>query len=216
MTITIDIISDTVCPWCLIGKRRLEQALDQRPELAVTLRWRPFQLHPDMPPEGMDRQTAIAAKFGSLERARELYQRIATTGRELAIPFDFDAIPRTPNTINSHRLIRWAGELGAAQQNTLVEALFRRFFIDGEDIGDNQILIAAAAEAGLDAKRIADRLLTDQDIQETLAEEAEARQLGVQGVPFFIVDGQLGISGAQPPEVFLNAFEQLNKSLATE
>ena len=209
MPIKIDIISDTVCPWCLIGKRKLETALSQRPDLDATLHWRPFQLHPDMPAEGMDRKTAIAAKFGSLENARQLYQKVSAAGKEVGITFNFEAIPRTPNTIDSHRLIHWADQQGA--QDAMVEVLFRKFFIDAQDIGARDVLIAAAAEVGLDEQVIATKLAGDADRAQILDEEAQARQLGVSGVPFFIIGGQYGLSGAQPPEAFLQAFEQLEQ-----
>lgn len=203
----IEIISDTVCPWCLVGKRKLEAALKQRPELDVTISWKPFQLNPDMPPEGKDRKTAIAEKFGSLENARQIYDRVGNAGKEVGVDFNFEAIPRTPNTQNSHRLIHWAGQFGV--QNEMVEILFRRFFMDGEDIGDKQILLDAAEEAGLERELIASRLDSDLDLHQVLAEDVQARQLGVSSVPFFIFERKYAISGAQPPEAFLQIFDTI-------
>ena len=203
----IEIISDTVCPWCLVGKRKLEAALKQRPELDVTISWKPFQLNPDAPPEGKDRKTAIAEKFGSLENARQIYDRVGSAGKEVGVDFNFDAIPRTPNTQNSHRLIHWAGQAGV--QNAMVEILFRRFFIDGEDIGDKGILLDAAEEADLERDLIASRLDSDLDLQQVLDEDTQARQLGVSGVPFFIFERKYAVSGAQPPEAFLQIFDTI-------
>lgn len=203
----IEIISDTVCPWCLVGKRKLEAALKQRPDLDVTIEWKPFQLNPDMPPEGKDRKTAIAEKFGSLENAQQIYQRVSMAGKDVGVDFNFDAIPRTPNTQNSHRLIHWAAQFDA--QNAVVEILFRKFFIDGLDIGDREVLLDAAEEAGLERELIASRLDTDLDLQRVLAEDVQARQSGVSGVPFFIFDRKYAMSGAQPPEAFLQVFDKL-------
>jgi predicted DsbA family dithiol-disulfide isomerase len=167
-----------------------------------------------MAPEGKDRKTAIAEKFGSLENAKKIYERVSAAGQEVGVDFNFDAIPRTPNTQNSHRLIHWAGQLG--KQNEVVEILFRSFFIDGKDIGAKHVLLDAAEEAGLDRKLIDDRLDTDLDLQLVLSEDVQARQLGVSGVPFFIFDRKYAFSGAQPPEAFLQVFDKIAEDAEQE
>jgi len=206
----IDIISDTVCPWCLIGKRKLEAALAQRPDLDVEIVWHPFQLHPDMPLGGADRKEFIAQKFGSEERARELYRHVTDAGKAVGLDFAFSKINRSPNTLNSHRLIRWAVNAGPDMQDKLVEILFRRFFMDGEDLGDKQVLVAAAIEAGLDGDIIKELLDSDRDLDMVAAEDAQAREMGVTGVPFFIIDEKYALSGAQDATAFLQVFERID------
>ena len=205
----IDIISDTVCPWCLIGKRKLEKALEQRPDLNVEIAWHPFQLHPDMPVEGADRKEFIAKKFGSSERARELYNNIEQAGNAVGVDFNFSKIERSPNTLNSHRLIKWAASAGA--QDEIVEILFRRFFMDGEDLGDIEVLVQAAAEAGMDTTIVRDLLNSDRDLDMVAQEDARAREMGVSGVPFFIVDEKYAVSGAQDSSVFLQIIEKIEQ-----
>jgi len=205
----IDIISDTVCPWCLIGKRKLEKALEQRPDLDVEIAWHPFQLHPDMPMEGADRKEFTAKKFGSVERARELYSNIEQAGNAVGVDFNFSKIARSPNTLNSHRLIKWAASAGA--QDEIVEILFRRFFMDGEDLGDIEILVQAAAEAGMDTTIVRDLLNSDRDLDMVSQEDARAREMGVSGVPFFIIDEKYAVSGAQDSSVFLQIIEKIEQ-----
>ncbi|MEH6403008.1 MAG: DsbA family oxidoreductase [Sneathiella sp.] len=203
----IDIISDTVCPWCYIGKRKLEKALSERPDLDVEIAWHPFQLHPEMPKEGADRKEFIAKKFGSEERARELYKNVQDAGALVDLPFEFGKVKRSPNTLNSHRLIKWSQSAG--KQDAVVETLFRKFFVDGEDIGDTQVLIAAAEEAGMDKNLVADLLKSDADEEMIQGEDEKARQMGVSGVPFFIIDNKYALSGAQDPAAFLEVFEKI-------
>ncbi|MEQ8344636.1 MAG: DsbA family oxidoreductase [Sneathiellaceae bacterium] len=202
---TVDIISDTICPWCLIGKRRFERALAQRPDLEVQIDWRPFQLNPEMPREGLDRKSYLEAKFGGPERARQVYDQIRDAGAEEGIDFDFQRIPRTPNTIDSHRLIRWAASAGV--QDMVVERLFQAYFEHGEDIGDRQVLLDIAEAAGMERGLVADLLEEDSDTDLIRKEDALARQMGVQGVPCFIIDRKYVVSGAQDPEIFLKAFD---------
>ncbi|MFC3225855.1 DsbA family oxidoreductase [Marinibaculum pumilum] len=202
---TIDIISDTVCPWCLIGKRRFERALAQRPDLDVQIDWRPYQLNPEMPREGVDRKAYLEAKFGGPERAQQIYDNIRDAGAEENIDFDFAAIPKTPNTLDSHRLIRWAASAGV--QDLVVERLFQAYFENGEDIGDRQVLLGIAEEAGMDRGLVAELLEDEADTDLIRKEDALARQMGVEGVPCFIIDRKYVVSGAQDPEVFLKAFE---------
>ena len=208
-TLTIDVLSDVVCPWCLIGKRRLEQALAQyahrhpdRP--APTVRWHPFQLNPDMPEEGMSRAGYVRQKFG--DRADTVYDRVKAVGRSLDIPFAIDAIARQPNTASAHSLIGLA-EVGEQQQR-LVEALFQAYFLQGVDLTQRSELARLAQEAGLSAEEVASCLNSEQARQQVRASDTRARQMGVQGVPFFIFNNQVGVSGAHEPEVLLQAMEQ--------
>ncbi len=201
----IDIFSDPICPWCLIGKRRLDRALTERPGLEVALNWRAFQLNPDMAPEGMDRKAYLAAKFGGPERAAEVYRSVQAAARKDGLDIDLAAIRRTPSTLDAHRLIRFAEPDGA--QARVVEGLFRGYFFEGRDIGDRRVLVAIAADAGLDGPAIAAFLDGDEAAAEVRAEDREARVLGITGVPCFIIDGRFAISGAQEPEAFLALFD---------
>lgn len=206
--ITIEIVSDTVCPWCFIGKRRLEQALAERPPgEEIRIDWRPFQLNPDMPEGGIDRKEYLEAKFGGPEAARQVYQNIHDAGATVGLDLHFDRIPRTPNTINSHRLVDRAGKEGC--QDALVEILFRAYFEDGRDIGDIDVLVSAAVEAGMDAEAIRAYLESDEDVERIKNEDLTARKMGVQGVPCFIFNRKYAISGAQEPAAFHKIFERL-------
>ena len=197
--IQIDIFSDTICPWCLIGKRRLEAALKLRPDQQVQIRWRTFQLNPQMPREGMDRETYLNLKFGGAENATMIYDRIRGAGAEEGIDFAFEAIARTPNTLESHRLVRWAAGLG--KETELVEVLFQAYFLRGEDIGAKAVLLQAAETAGLDREAAAAFLETDDLLAEVSEEDRQARALGIDGVPCFIFNGRHALAGAQPPKV---------------
>ena len=203
----IDIISDTVCPWCFIGKRRLERALARRPGLEVTVAWHPFQLNPDMPEGGRERGEYLRSKFGGAAAAARIYAEIGAAGADLDIDFDFDAIAITPNTVDSHRLIRWAG--AEDKQDAVVEALFRGYFIDGADIGDRRVLAAAAAGCGMDGAAIEARLAGDGDRAAIVAAAAQALAQGVSGVPCFIVESRYVVSGAQDPDRFVALFDAL-------
>lgn len=201
----IDIVSDTICPWCFIGKRRLERALAERPQLDVQIGWRPFELNPDMPPAGLDRSQYLQLKFGGPERAARIYSSIATTGADEGIAFAFDRIRRTPNTLSSHRLIRWA--TGQGVQNAVVERLFNRYFVDGVDIGDHGILAEVAAECGMNPVLTRELLDRGDDLDIVKAEEQVARRMGINGVPCFIIDRKYAVSGAQDPAVLLQVFD---------
>ncbi|MXY38236.1 MAG: DsbA family oxidoreductase [Rhodospirillaceae bacterium] len=214
--ITVDIVSDTVCPWCYVGKRRFEEALARRPpDLDVYVGWRPFQLNPDMPAEGMDRKAYLAAKFGGDERAEHIYSAIVEAGASTGLDFDFAAMPRQPNTLDSHRLIDRAGRAAESSggrpglQDAVVERLFRACFIEGRDIGDRETLVELAADAGMDADETRAYLESDVDAERIRQEDRMARQMGIQGVPCFIINRQYAVSGAQEPAVFLKAFEQV-------
>lgn len=201
----VDIFSDTICPWCYIGKRRLERALAERPQDGLEIRWRAFQLNPDMPAQGMDRQLYLQVKFGSASSAERIYREIRAAGDAEDIPFAFEAIERTPNTVESHRLVRFAGRYGC--QNALVEALFQAYFLRGEDVGKPEVLLATAAEVGLDGDETRAYLESGQEAQAVRSEDLQARRAGLQGVPTFIVNGKFSLSGAHMPEVLHQMFD---------
>ena len=203
--LSIDIVSDVVCPWCYVGKRHLERALADF-GAPVEIRWRPYQLDPTIPPEGYDRHVYMTKKFGDTGRLADIHDRLETLGRTNGIDFAFPAIKRSPNTMDAHRLIRWAAESDA--QDAVVTTLFRAYFEQGRDIGDASELAAIAGEVGLEPTVIAARLSTDEDIDDIRGEIAEAQRIGVQGVPFFILNRRLGVSGAQPPEMLTDAIRQ--------
>lgn len=201
----IDIVSDLVCPWCYIGKRRLQKALTLRPALAAEITWRPFQLNPDMPPGGIERQAYLAAKFGTAAHSERLHGAIAEAGAGVGIAFAFDRIRRTPNTRDAHRLIRYAAAEGRA--DALVEALFRAYFLEGRDIGDCTVLAAVAGENGLDAEEAQAWLDSPAEMEQILADDRSARRLGINAVPCFIFERHYAVSGAQEPEFFLPVFD---------
>lgn len=203
--LAVDVISDVICPWCYIGKRRLEQAVNAHGG-AVKVRWLPFQLNPQMPKEGISRRDYRTKKFGSWERSQELDARVAAAGVAEGIHFSFDRIERTPNTLDAHRLIWLAEKEGV--QDSVVEALFVAYFTEGRDISDRQTLLDVVAGAGLDRGK-AEAVLTSGGGQEAINEANElARRVRVEGVPFFVISGKVTLSGAQPPEGFLAAFKQ--------
>ena len=201
----LDVIVDTVCPWCYVGKRRLERALSQRPVGQVEIGWRPFQLNPNMSPEGTDRQTYLAEKFGGVQRARVRYRSIEEAGEEEGIAFRFDLITRTPNTVKSHLLIRFAGR--QQLQTEAVDALFHAYFTAGRDIGEIGVLADIGAEVGLERDEVVDYLSSGCDSEIVLAEDEMVRGMGVGGVPCYIIDRKYAISGAQSPEVFHQIFD---------
>jgi predicted DsbA family dithiol-disulfide isomerase len=211
MALEISVISDVICPWCFIGKRRLEKAvaaIEGRHEVRV--RWLPFQLNPTMPKGGISRREYRTRKFGSWERSLELDDKVVEAGKSEGIHFAFDRIERTPNTLDAHRLIWLADKEGV--QGAVVEALFRAYFAEGRDIGDRQALIDVAAEAGLDRHQ-AEAVLEGDDGQEAIKEAGEqARRFRVDGVPFFVIGGKITLAGAQPPDAFLSAFTQSIRS----
>lgn len=209
--LTIDVVSDVVCPWCFVGKKNLGRALALRPDLAATVRWRPYQLDPTIPPGGLDRRDDMIAKFGSLDRVAGTHARLTELGRGLGIDFHFDRITRAPNTLDAHRLVRWAAE--GEQQDSLVERLFSFYFVEGRDIGAAAVLREAAEAAGLDGGEIEARLASDLDRQAIADEIAEATRIGVTGVPFFIFEGRYAVSGAHPPETLASA---IDKALGAE
>jgi len=201
----LEIFSDTICPWCYIGKRRLERALQARPMPGLVLRWRAFQLNPGMPAAGMDRHQYLAAKFGSAERASRLYDTVTRVGTEEGIRFRFDRIARTPNTMKSHRLLALAGQHGI--QSRLLDRLFAAYFTEGRDIGTTGVLLTIGLEASLPQAEIEAALAEDSPIGTTLAEDFLARRQGINGVPYFVFNGRFGLSGAQEPEALFHMFD---------
>jgi len=215
MALSIDIVSDVVCPWCYIGKRRLEAALElyrqRRPDApppAVT--FHPFELNPDMPREGIPRADYIAKKFGA--RGYSAHDRLVHAGAQLGIAFAFDKIERQPNTLAAHALIESGRAHGV--QGAVKEALLKAFFVDGVDLSDTETLVRIAAGAGLERKH-AEAALADENVRGAVAEEeAKARAMGVNGVPFFIFNKKLAVEGAQPPETLLEAMLEAEKESA--
>ena len=200
----IEIYSDVICPWCLVGKRRLEKALAATGlarEARVT--WRPFELNPGMPPEGVERKKYRAAKFGSIEISQSMDARLIAVGREDGIPFAFDRIERTPNTFDAHRLLWFAQQEGL--QSPLMEALFRGYFLEGQNIGDRSVLAAIASGVGLEAGEF---LGGSRGTEEVREEEQRARELGINAVPHFFLNQRWQLSGAQPPDVMADALRQ--------
>ena len=199
--IAIDIVSDAVCPWCYIGKRNLEAALADLPDIEVDIRWRPYQLDATIPPEGLERRAYMQRKFGN--RIDEIHQRLTQAGAAAGLDFAFDDIERSPNTLDAHRLIRWAASANA--QDAIVERLFHDFFVAGKDIGDRNVLLDAARDCGMDPKIVGDLLDGDADKESVREEIASAQSIGVTGVPFFILDGKFALPGAQPADVLKRA-----------
>ena len=207
----IEIYSDVVCPWCYVGKRRLERALASFGGGARTT-WRPFQLNPTLPLDGMDRTTYLEAKFGSLKAFERLEGQVMAAGAEERIPFTFEKIRRTPNTFAAHRLIWHAGRQG--RQDAVVEALFRAYFVEGRDLGDIDTLEQVAAEAGLERAGTGAFLKGDEGTADVRAEEAAGHRLGIRGVPYFVVNGAYAISGAHPSETFVSVFRRIETDRA--
>ena len=201
----LDIYSDTICPWCFVGKRRLERALALRPQADLTIQWRAFQLNPGMPAEGMNRREYLEVKFGGPDRAARIYEAVRLAGESEGIGFDFSRIRRTPNTFESHRLLRHAHHVG--RQTEMLEALFQAYFLTGADIGDRAVLLDCAGQAGLDMAEAARFLDGDGEMETTLAEDRLARRQGINGVPCFIFNGRFALSGAQPPEALLQLLD---------
>lgn len=206
----IDVYSDIVCPWCYVGKRRLERALTSV-GLDVQATWHPFQLNPTMPLEGMDRTTYLKAKFGSLEGFGRMKEQLLAAGAEAGIPFAFEKIQLTPNTFAAHRLVWYAA--GHGQQNEVVEAFFRAYFLEGKNIGDVKTLMQVVFEAGLDRTETEELLAGDKGTDEVKAEEMVGRRLGIRGVPYFVLNGRISLSGAQPPDVIVSAIQQAEKAV---
>jgi predicted DsbA family dithiol-disulfide isomerase len=203
----VEIYSDMVCPWCFIGKRRWEQAIETAGYANhVEVTWQPFQLNPTMPKSGMDRRTYLEAKFGGPEARRAIEERLAKAGEPDGIAFAFDRIARTPNTFEAHRLMWFAQQ--HKKQDDLAEGLFHAYFSEGCDIGDGQTLVDIAAAIGLDRDTTRQFLASDQGVEEVRAEEAAGHRIGIRAVPYFVLNGTSTISGAQPPDIFVSALQK--------
>ena len=205
--VRLDIISDPICPWCFIGKTLLDRALESRPEHPFAIEWHPFQLNPDMPPEGMDRRAYLEAKFGGPEGAFEAYRPVVEHAKAAGLEIEFDRIEVTPNTLDAHRLIHWAGIEG--RQTPVVSALFRAYFQEGRNIGNREVLADIADGAGLDAAVILKLLGSEADREQILEREAHSRKMGVRSVPTFIVGGQHAVPGAQPVALWQKVIDEL-------
>ena len=205
--VKLDILSDPICPWCYIGKTMLDQALKDNPDHPFKIEWHPFQLNPKMPADGMDRRDYLEQKFGGKDGAVRVYSQIEERAKSLDLPIDFAAMKRTPNTVNAHRLIHWAGL--EQRQTQVVDALFQAYFCDGRDIGDTDTLVDLATQSGLDGDVVRRLLEGDQDVKDIQDRDAHSREMGVSAVPTFIVGNQHVVPGAQPPELWESVIKEL-------
>jgi len=208
--IKLDIISDPICPWCYIGKAYLDRALAAHPDHPFSIEWQPFQLNPDMPASGMDRRAYLELKFGGKDAAVKVYAEIAEKAEDAGLEIDFAAIKRTPNTINAHRLIHWAGIEG--RQAFVVAALFKAYFVEGRDIGADGVLCNIAQDSGMDGDMVERLLKTGADIADIRNRDAHSREIGVSGVPTFILANQKVLSGAQPAQLWGQVIIELNEA----
>ncbi|MDQ0999075.1 putative DsbA family dithiol-disulfide isomerase [Phyllobacterium ifriqiyense] len=204
----IDVVSDVVCPWCFLGRKRLENALGMNPDIEASVNWRPFQLDPTIPRQGKDRNRYMQEKFGSSDKIFEIHQQLIELGKEEGIEFDFEAIKISPNTLDAHRLIRWASQATPNVQDAVVGILFSYYFEQGKDIGDRQVLLEAAEEAGMDVAIVDSLLATDADTVGVQQEIDTANQVGVRGVPCFILDQKYAVMGAQSADALADAIRQ--------
>ncbi len=209
--IELDIFSDTICPWCYIGKKRLDKAIQKYPGVTIKQTWRPFQLNPSMPAEGMDRQEYLVSKFVSPDAAKTIYDNIYEEGKKEGIEFNFDAIETTPNSFNSHRLLALAYRYNV--QDQILEDLFESYFIRGEDIGNPNILLSIAVNNSLNEEEFKNYLSDQQNIEPLANEEIVARNMGINSVPTFIVNKQLVVNGAQSSENFELIFSKLTSKI---
>ena len=210
--VKLDIMSDPICPWCYIGKANFDRALEQRPDHPFTITWHPFQLNPDMPAHGMDRREYLETKFGGKEGAVRAYAPVVEHAEKVGLEMNLDAIQKTPNTLDAHRLIHWAGI--EQVQGKVVDALFKAYFVDGRDIGDHDVLADIADSSGMDASVVLRLLATDEDRRDIVDRDAAARGMGVNSVPTFIVASQHAVPGAQPTELWLKVMDDLTEGAA--
>lgn len=213
--ITIDVVSDVVCPWCYLGKARLELAIAEvQGEVGVDVNWRPYRLNPDYPPEGVDQKKALEEKVGGAERVAQGHKTLTDLGREVGINFNFDAIKIGPNTLDAHRLIHWAMIEDRDKADRVVDGLFKANFEEGRNVGDHAVLLDIAEKSGLDRAVTASLLASDADKVLVVEEIESAQKMGVNGVPFFIFDQQYAVSGAQTPDVIAGALRDIAKAKA--
>ncbi|WP_170458921.1 DsbA family oxidoreductase [Ruegeria arenilitoris] len=210
-TVKLDILSDPICPWCYIGKSNLDKALASVPDHPFVIEWHPFQLNPDMPEGGMDRREYLERKFGGKEGAVRAYAPVVEHAEKAGLNIDFEAMKRTPNTLDAHRLIHWAGIEG--KQNQVVDALFTAYFVQGRDIGDHEVLADIADSVGMDAAVVLKLLKSDADRDDIRQRDTHSREMGVNSVPTFIVANQHAVPGAQPPELWAQVIGEIMSQL---
>lgn len=210
--VRIDVVSDVVCPWCFIGKRRLEKALALASEVPVEVHWRPYFLNEWVPQEGMSRDEYLTTKFGSPDRYKGIAKRVRAAAADEGLDYAVDRISRQPNTRDAHRLIRWAEGIGKSSE--MKQRLMELYFTEGADLSDRAVLVGAAADVGLDPEDVRAALDSDRDIAEIEREVEAAKEAGIQGVPCFILDGKYAISGAQEPEALAQAIMQVSAQAA--
>jgi predicted DsbA family dithiol-disulfide isomerase len=210
----IDVVSDTVCPWCYIGKKRLARAIAMRPDVPIVVHWRPYRLDASIPREGVDRRTYLRAKFGDGPRTQSMGQVIAKEGESEGIAFAFDKIEKSPNTLDSHRLVRWASTAGV--QDDVVERLFKAYFEQGRDVGERSVLIEIAAAAGMDANLVRELLAQNSDEELIAREDNLAHEMGISGVPTFIFENKFMLSGAREPEVLVRVIDKAAELAAAQ
>ena len=208
--VRIDVISDVVCPWCFIGKRRLEKAIELSPDIPVEVHWRPYFLNDWIPREGISREQYLTTKFGSPERYKGIAQRVAAAASAEGLTYAMDKISRQPNTLDAHRMIRWAE--GIAKAAEMKQRLMDLYFTAGADLTDRTVLVQSAADVGLDAKEVEKALASDKDVAEIEREALSAKEAGIEGVPCFIFDGKFAIPGAQAPEYLAEAIARVARS----
>jgi predicted DsbA family dithiol-disulfide isomerase len=205
--VRIDVVSDIVCPWCFIGKHRLEKAIALNPDIPVEVHWRPYFLNDWIPREGISREQYLTTKFGSSERYKGIAQRVSAAAAAEGLTYAMDKISRQPNTLDAHRLIRWADEIGKAAE--MKQRLMDLYFTEGADLTSHTVLAQAAADIGLDAEATRKALASDKDVAEIEREALSAKEAGIDGVPCFIFGGKFAISGAQAPEDLAEAIERM-------
>jgi len=209
--VKLDIISNPICPWCYIGKTNLDRALEQVPDHPFQIEWHPFQLNPTMPPEGMGRREYLEGKFGGKDGAVRAYAPVVEMAEKVGLKIDFEGMQRTPNTINAHRLIHWAGIEG--RQTFIVQRLFEAYFRDARDIGDIEVLADIADSCEMDAAVVTNLLSSDADIEDIQKRDAHSREMGISSVPTFIVANQHAVPGAQPPEMWAKVITDIMAQL---
>ena len=212
--VRIDVVSDVVCPWCFIGKRRLEKALALRPDIAVEVYWRPFFLNDWIPREGISRTDYLTTKFGSPERYQGIAQRVVAAAAAEGLTYAVDKMKRQPNTLDCHRLIRWAEGIGKAAE--MKQRLMDLYFTEGADLTNHAVLVQAAADVGLDPEDVAAALASDQDVAEVEREAQSAKAAGIEGVPCFIFGGKFAVSGAQSSEYLADAIDRIAQAMQTD
>jgi predicted DsbA family dithiol-disulfide isomerase len=215
--ITIDVVSDVVCPWCFLGKQRLDKAIESvKDDLSVSVTFRPYQLNPDMPSEGADHKKHLAEKLGGTDAVERAHTMLAGLGREDGIAFDFPAVKISPNTLDAHRLLRWAMIEGSHVQSRVAVALFKAYFEEGRNVGDRTVLLDIAEQSGMDRAVVTALFSAGADVDSVKEEIGMARDMGVTGVPCFIIDNKYAVMGAQSVDVLTNAFREIAALKAQE